>query len=167
MDCTRCGTGRQDACILNDALKLMIPEGFHVMTEEERGRVRLLTDGEWVGLSNPERHILVTVGWKPVGRFAAAMLSGSELAGTMEKKIRKPMQGLGYRLEGFTERTIAGTKANGFRYGYEAQTIEMTAESCAVKHERTIYYFHFYARAALKQESLPVWEELLDSACWK
>lgn len=157
----------KDERILNDALRLTIPEGFHVMTDEECGRFTVLEEGEWIGLSDPERHILMTVGWKPVGRFTAALLSGRDIAKNMERWIRKPMQPLGYRLEAFGERAIAGTKAHGLRYGYEVQTVEMMAESYAVKHKRTIYYLHFYARAALWQESLPVREEFLASVRWK
>ena len=38
----------------------------------------------------------------------------------------------------------------------------MLAESYVMKYNKKIWYFHFYARAALKEESLKVWNEILD-----
>ena len=146
--------------LLNDAMVLHSPEGFHRMTEAERSVVRVAEEGPWIGLSHPEKHILVTAGWKQAGGIAG-LLSRGDLAKNMEKRVRRPMQPYGYRLEGFTERSIAGEKAGGFRYSYRAQETDMYAESYALKHGGAVYYFHFYARAALKAESLPVWEELL------
>ncbi len=52
--------------LLNRTLALPLPEGFHVMDEEERSRLRFLEAGECVCLSDPERHLVVTVGWKPL-----------------------------------------------------------------------------------------------------
>ena len=146
--------------LLNDTLVLSCPEGFHLMTEAERSGVSLAEDGPWIGLSAPEKHILVTAGWKQV-RGLAALLGRGDLAKNMEKRVRKPMQPFGYRLEGFTERSIAGERAAGFRYSYRAQGTEMYAESYALKRGGAVYYFHFYVRAAMKAESLPVWEEML------
>ncbi len=146
--------------LLNDALILSYPDGFHLMTEAERGGVDPAEDGPWIGLSDPEKHILVTAGWKQIGGLTALLVRG-DLAKNMEKRVRGPMQPYGYRLEGFEKRTIAGETADGFRYSYRAQETDMIGESYALKREKTVYYFHFYARAALSSESLPVWEEML------
>ena len=40
----------------------------------------------------------------------------------------------------------------------------MTGESFVFKSGRTFYYFHLYARTALLEKALPVWEEMLSSA---
>ncbi len=41
----------------------------------------------------------------------------------------------------------------------------MGAESCVMKRGRDAVYFHVYFRDALREESLPVWEEILASVC--
>lgn len=154
-----------DVLLLNNELNLTVPAGFHVMTEAERGKLQMPYVGQWVGLSDPERHIIVTAGWKQAGGLAMRLLSGRDLAKNMEKNISKPLQPLGYKPAGSRERTIAGTPAQGFGYSYTAQETPMYGESYAMKRGQTVYYFHFYARAALREESLPVWEELLGSIC--
>lgn len=149
--------------VLNECLVVTPPDGFHVMTEEERHGMTLLEDGPWVGLSDPDRHILVTMGWKQVNKLAAKMLSGRNLAENMEKQVRRAMAALGYQPDGFRERQIAGTSAHGFGYEYTAQQIDMSAESYVLKMDATLYYFHFYARSERKEESLVVWNSLLES----
>ena len=72
--------------ILNDELQLQYPEGFHVLSEEERSKLNTSETGEWVGLSNPDLHILISLGWKKVNGFALMMLSEKDLAGKMEKE---------------------------------------------------------------------------------
>ena len=147
---------------LDEKMTIGCLEGFHVMTEEERSKMSMLEEGQWVGLSDPDRHILVTVGWKPV-KGLASMLKGKSLAENMEKQVRRAMSPFGYTSEGPRERLIAGSKAYGFGYGYAAGDIDMVAESYVLKIDKVLYYFHFYARAALKKESLPVWKEMLES----
>ncbi len=152
--------------LLNNELNLSYPEGFHVLDDEERNRLTFFEDGPGVCLSDPERHIMMSVGWKQAGGFAAMVLNSKDVAKNMEAKIRKPMKQFGYRLEGFVSREVGGKQANGFRYEYEAQGIGMFAESLAVKMNKTIYYIHFYARTALKAESLPIMEDILGSILW-
>ena len=42
----------------------------------------------------------------------------------------------------------------------------MYGETLTLRDGRVWYYFHLYARQALKEESLPVWEDFLSSARW-
>ncbi|MBO4288907.1 MAG: hypothetical protein J5865_02250 [Lachnospiraceae bacterium] len=148
---------------LNKELTMDCPQGFYHMTEAEKRAMNTLGSGQWIGLNDPERHILVTAGWNRPGLLAKLFLNDRDLAKNMEKRIRKAMKDMDYRMEGFKERTVAGLPAGGFRYGYRARNTDMTAESYVLKKGKTIYYFHVYLRSALKEESFPVWEEILDS----
>ena len=150
--------------VLNEEYVMTYPEGFHVMDEEERGKLNLLVeDGEWIGLFDPERAILVSLGWKKAPGLALKLLSNKDLAKDMEKRIRKPMQSLGYVKEGFAEKNIAGEKAWGFSYTYKTQGPDMYAQSYVFKHEKTIYYFHFYSQDILKYENVKVWDKMLEN----
>ena len=148
---------------LNNELRLSVPEGFHVMDEEEKSRLRLLEEGPFVGLSDPERHILVTVGWKQLGGLLSALVSSGDVAKSMEKNVSRAMAQLGYRRTGFTKTQVAGAEAGGFRYEYRAQDVDMAAESVAVKIKKTVYYFHFYGRAAGKEENAVCRDAILSS----
>ena len=114
--------------ILNNELKLPVPEGFHVMDEEEVSRLRLLEEGPFAGLSDPERHMMITVGWKRLGSLTALMVNAGDVARHTEKTIHRAMAQMGYHCEGFRERQIAG------------------------------------AGAAVREESLSCWEDILNAA---
>ncbi len=148
---------------VGNELLLPVPDGFHELTEEERSKMNMPWAGQWVGISDPERHIVVTAGSKKAGLLAGLLLNARDLAGNMEKQIRGAMGSFGYRAEGPTSYLIAGEKVSGFRYAYEAQGIAMCAESCVLKRRGTICFFHLYAREELRAESSAAWEEILSS----
>jgi hypothetical protein len=148
---------------IDSELLLTVPDGFHELTEDERSKMNMPWAGQWVGISDPERHIVVTAGSKKAGLPARLLLSTRDLAGNMEKQIRGAMASFGYRAEGPASYLIAGEKACGFRYAYEAQGIAMCAESCVFRRRGKIYFLHLYAREELSAESFAVWEEILSS----
>ena len=149
--------------VLNEEFILTCPDSFHIMDEAEKKALNVADEGQWIGLSDPDRHIIVTAGWKKGPVLALKILSSKDLAGNMEKQISKAMSGLGYRKEGTAERAPGGMKISGFCYEYEVQGTPMYAESSAMKTGKMIYNFHFYSRAALKEENIPVWEEMIGS----
>lgn len=149
--------------ILNNEFKLSVPDGFHVLSEEEKAGMRLLEEGPFVGLSNPDRHIMATIGWKKAPGFSSLLLSSKDLIKNTEKTVRKSMSPFGYRCRGFEKKQIAGNEADSFLYEYTAQQVDMLAETCVMKVDKIIYYFNFYGRAALEQESLSAWNEILGS----
>ena len=151
----------------NGELTAACPEGFHVMTKEEKAATRVLAEGPWEGLSDPERHILVTIGWRQLGLFGSFIFSARTLSRVMEDQISNAMKSYGYRFDGSEERSIAGSAAFGFRYGYTAKENPMYAESYVLKRGRTVYYLHVYAREALREESVPAWNGFLDSIAAK
>lgn len=155
-----------DQLTLNHALILTCPDGFHEMDGEERSKLNFLEEGEGVCLSDPERHIIVTVGWKRTGGIVSFLLNDKDLAKNMEARLRKPMRPYGYKLEGFAAQQVGGREAQGVRYRYQVGDVGMYGESLVLKSGRTLYYFHFYAREALKAESVPIWRELLDQLRW-
>lgn len=149
--------------LLNNSLKLPCPDGFHVMDEEEKSQLNIMRDGPGVCLSDPERHMMVSIGWQQVGGLTSMLLKSGDIVKNSEKAVSKSMQSYGYQREGFLQRSIAGNQAEGFAYTYEAQGVPMYGQSCAMKVGKVFYYFHCYARQALREESLKVWEEILDS----
>ena len=46
-------------------------------------------------LSDPERHILISIGRKTISGFSALLVSTKDAAKRMEASIRKPMQAYG------------------------------------------------------------------------
>ena len=143
---------------------LPVPAGFHVLSEEERRAMRVPAEGPWVGMSDPERHILVTGGVRPLGRIRSILLSERDCAAHTETWIRRALKPFGYRGEKLTRREIAGARAWCFRCTYEAEGIPMCAESCTIKRGGDLVWLHLYAREERREESFAVWETILSSA---
>lgn len=152
--------------ILGDKLTLSYPDGFHVMDSAEKSSMQFFGGSTGECLSDPERHILIYIGWKPIGSMSSLLINAKDASKKMEASIRKPLQNYGYHLDGFAAKDVRGEQAEGFRYEYGSQGIDMYGESYAIKHERKLYYLNFYARRELLEESLDVWSMILSSAKW-
>ena len=152
--------------VFGEMLGITCPDGFFKMDEADLEKITVFGDGTCGGLRDPERHILITVGWKAVRRFAALILTTKDLAKNTRTEIGKAMQPFGFRDTGTLSKDIGGRAALGFSYEYEAEGIPMYAESYALKHGTTFFYLHFYARDEQKSESLDLWNTILSSARW-
>lgn len=152
--------------VLGERLTISFPDGFHILDDKEKSKLQFVGDGPGECLSDSESHILISLGWKPIGSLPALLVSAKDAAKRMEASIRKPMQQYGYRLNEFTGKKIGGEQAEGFSYAYTAQNISMYGESYVIKRDRTLYYLHFYARSEYLTESLDIWNLILSSAEW-
>ena len=148
-------------------LTLQYSEDFHIMDASERTKLRFAEEGEGVSLSAPEKHILMSVACQPGEPLLPRLLGSRELAEWRSKKFRRPMVLQDYKLGGVLRRSVGGKSSEGFAYTYTASDIPMYGETLVVKVGRAQYFLHFYARQALKEESLPVWENFLSSARWE
>lgn len=149
--------------MISDQLKLPCPDGFHLMSDEEKAKLNFLEEGEGFCLRDENRHMLVSIGWKKTGMLTAMLLSDISLERNMESSIRQGMQPYGFQQETHLNRQIAGGNAAGFRFTYTAQNTDMLSESYVLRSGHSVIYFHLYARNALREESLPVWNDLLAS----
>ena len=148
------------------ALTFPCPEGYHVMDETERAKLRFAEEGEGVCLSAPEKHVLISLACTQVGPLLPLLLGSREIAAHASKKIEKPMALMDYKAGPLLRRTVGGEGADGFSYTYTAQDIPMYGETLVVKAGRVLYYLHFYARQALRDEIVEEWVRLLGEARW-
>lgn len=152
-----------DYVMISDQFKLPCPDGFHILSKEEQSRLNLLGDGETVCLSDENRHMLISIGWKKTGMLSALLLSEFSLEKNMESSIRQGMLPYGFQRESALTRQIAGRNAAGFRYTYNSKNIGMLGDSYVLRSGNTVVYFHMYARTSLREESISVWNDLLES----
>ena len=146
-------------------LKLSFPEGLRVLSKEERAGMKMIKDGEGEVLSDPNRHILVSIAYKKTGLFTG-MVDTKDAVVSMERQTASPMKDYGYVREGFETLDVGGKKADAFSYHYEAQGVAMSGESAILRHENTFYYIHVYYRTALKEESSSLVKGVLSKAEW-
>lgn len=151
-------------------LKIPCPDGFHALDDEARSRMHFAEEGPGVCLSDPERHMLISVAYKRISGLSAVLLKDRDVAKNMDGSVKKAMQPFGYKADGSVKRMVGGNATEGFCYTYTAQSIAMYGESLVLRYSgksgKSLYYFHLYAREELKAESIPVWEELLSGAEW-
>ena len=151
---------------MNNELNLVIPDGFHRMSDEELKKLnRVGGSGTDFCISDPERHIMFSAASKK-STFAAMMLSSKEAADKAEKDIGRLLGNSGYHLDGSLTQPVGNITADGFRYSYKAQDIQMTAECLTVKKNKTFYYFHSYYRTELADESRKVIQDIFASCNW-
>ena len=104
---------------ITEELHMAYPDTFHVMDEKEKESLDPLTGDHFVGLSNPEAHMIVTVGYKANTGLAAKLFSAKDIAKNMEKQIAKPTMIYSYARGRFKDIEIGGIDASGFDYSYE------------------------------------------------
>lgn len=155
-----------ETATLNNELNLTYPDGFHVMSKEELSGYNFFSEAPGWCLNDPDRHIMVSISWKQVPGLFAKMLKAKDVAKNMEEQMSKAMKVYDYRLDEMVSLLPGGKEAEGFRYDYTVQETGMSGLSLCVKNKNTFYYLHFYYRTALKEESYPVLEEILQSAVW-
>ncbi|MCR4951524.1 MAG: hypothetical protein K6A40_09410 [Solobacterium sp.] len=148
----------------NETFLADVPEGFIEADEAMKQQMNTPWGAPQYLLQDPDRHMIISLASRQTGGLTA-LLAGNveEVVRNMEPKVAKAMQSFGYRQGSFLERTVADTKAYGFSYEYTAQNTGMSSETYMMKNEKTYYYFHVYYRTELKDESLPVWNAVLDS----
>ena len=159
-----------DKILINDSLKICFPDSFHVMSKEERAEVNNKTGDRGICLKAPDLHIIISIAWVRVdgirGVFSR-LFRGKDPVKNAESFYKKKMKAYGYKTEQYLKYQIGGTDAEGLRYSYLAQGIDMMGETCSLKKDRVLYYFHCYYRAQQLTESQDVWKTILDSAQWE
>ena len=153
--------------IVNDELVFAYQDGFNDMSEEEIRGLSTPGGAPAVSVRDPEKKIVAAVGFKTVNGFSAMMLNTKDIAKHDEPALAEAMKNYGYKLDQFVSEKLGEEDAEGFRYDYKVQDVEMSAEMLVVKQKKNVYYIHFYYRTANKEESLAVLDEILKASSLK
>lgn len=153
--------------VVNEEMRIPLPEGFHVMSDEER---IALSKGQnapaWV-MSNEEKHLLFSVSWKAIPAIASMLLGPKDMVKNMKKRYGEAAADKGYTFGDIEKLTIGGEKAYGYPFSYTAEGIEMCGDSFVIKRGKQYYFFHTYYREELKEESEKLLEEIYGSICFE
>lgn len=153
---------------LNNTLCLTFPDSFHIMSEEEAAGLRANANkGDGVVLKAEEHHMAVSLAWKAAGGFFARLLTGNDPVANLETCYKKQFKPFNYGLDGHLSITLGGETAQGIRYHYTAQEIDMTGESYVLSKEGTEYYLHVYYRTMYAEECRNIWNAAIKTAVWE
>ena len=154
-----------DNKVVINEMKILYPEGFHVMDALERSELNQLGNDPSEMLFDPDRHMTVSIGWKRIG-IGARMNSVKDIMRSTEAGISKAMQPYGYKFIEDAPLEIDGEPAHCFSYEYVAKDTEMCGITVVVKHVKSLYNIHLYTRRELKEANMDAWNELLASTKW-
>lgn len=147
---------------LENRLYMDCPEGFHILNEE--GRKDMISPTEkGVCISDPVRHIIITVTWAQVGLLNGMLLGRREVSWTMSRQIEKKLKPYYFTWIDDVKRTIDGRLARGINYEYKAKGYIVSCESLVIKDEDNLFYFHLYADKRRRDEALEIFHEILDN----
>ena len=145
------GKGIMKSMLISGVMTLHYPDSFHEMSRQELADAQFLNDEKGMCISDPDSHILISVGYQQINGFSALMLSGKDIAVKDEKIIGRRIRDLGYQREGFLRRKASGKTAEGFGYTYDKNGIRMYGEYLIIKNGRTLCYLYLYTRNELKE----------------
>ncbi len=148
---------------LGDVLELTMPDGFHEMNAEEKNGLNFWNGVDGQCISYPEKHIIITVGFKKLGMLTSKLVSEDELVKKMEKSFECQPD---YCSFGVIERNAGGKGIKEISYSYTAKDTPMFSESLVIKSGKNICYFHFYTRAVLKDDNIKIWLQMLEGIHW-
>lgn len=149
----------------NAELCFTFPDGFSKLDEEVKRRMGISGNDQVEMFSDPERHMLINVGWRPMN-LAGRLNTVKDMMKSVEAGISKQMQPYGYRYVTESALEVDGVKAEVMEYEYTAEGIDMFGETVVIKANKIMYNIHLYARKELKETSLETWHEILDSVKW-
>ena len=149
--------------IVSNRYAVPCPPGFRKLTKKELKELSMMGEGDSECLKNEEQHIMVSIGWKQINAFSGFLLKLFRPVRSVEASINRAMAPYGYRKETDLTRKIGGSRAEGFRFIYTAGGVPMIGESYVIREGKNLVFFHGYMQAGLRDESLPVWNSLLDS----
>ena len=152
--------------VLNEILSITYPDGFHVMSGEELGSISFYKEAPKWSISDPERHMILSVYWRPNKGFFGRLADEKDVEETVEGSTRKLMKPYGYKLQEQSARKIGGEEGEGFRFTYKVQDIEMTGETVIIQKDNSTYYFYCYYRTELQEESQKTLNEIADAVVW-
>jgi hypothetical protein len=153
--------------VLNDALVFAYPDDFEEMSKEEISSMANYGEAPQFVIRNAQRHMVVSAGYKVINGFSAMMLNTADMAKKTQSEISKVMKDSGYELICNVKENIADKTAEGFRYRYQVQDVDMSSESLILKEGKVVYYIQCYYRTAMSEDSLPVFDQMLKNSSWK
>jgi hypothetical protein len=89
---------------LYDELKLIYPDIFRIMKEEDMEKFDFAFGNPELSLYDEEDHAILTVGHKKINFIVSILLSAKDIAKKSEPIIKKAMEGFEYRLDKFETR---------------------------------------------------------------
>ena len=146
---------------LNDELTVTIPEGFHVMDEEEQKQVFSgYSEDRW-SIRDEAGNTTVSIMWNKLNFLQAAMANLDATAAQVEQAMSRNMRD--YLLTDSVSPLVGGEKSKGFCYTYSVGEEPYTGEWLALRHKRVLYIVAYYAKNVDGEPAWEIFDRLLET----
>ena len=147
---------------VNGALRVRWPEGFSELSEAELRQMYANVDNSRWGLRDAERRMVVTVLWQQPNRALVWLADMGAVARRNESLVEEAYKGKDPRMLGPFSRRIAGQRAEGYRFTFQAQEGRKLVETLLFKHKGFIYSVTCMGPEETGQENQKVFGRILD-----
>ncbi|MBQ6487711.1 MAG: hypothetical protein IJI75_00650 [Solobacterium sp.] len=147
--------------IINNEISIGIPDGFHVMSEEELTKVYVTKDPKRWGIWDNDRHVIISVLWQDLNAFTAMLADIDAAAVRNEQLTKKGYEGHDYAMKGFHDADISGSHARGYSFTYRIQDISQRVDTLLFKAGRRIYSINCIGRNENREQDHELFKEIL------
>ena len=153
--------------MINDEIRIALPEEFHLMDPEEKKRIYAMSavTPEW-SVHDAERHMLFSASWKRMNIILAAMACSMDGAKGLEKRMRIALRDRNYRFGEYVKDELGEKKAYGFTFRYQGQEGELLNRTIMVRNGGCIYYLTSQIRAEREIELKAIIDGIWRSLSW-
>ena len=149
--------------IINGQLKITLPDGFHVLDEEELKRFFIDDHAEKWAAQDKNAHVLVAVYWRKLNFFTNLLADERSILKGAQAKIQKGLAAADYKRGEYYDDVICGKKACSFDYSYVMEGIAHSAKATVVKGKNNCYVVYYFTHTDKKAENESLREKLAGS----
>ncbi len=149
--------------IINHELHITIPEGFHLLSEDELNQIYMDENAERWGMRNEEDHMIFVIYYHRSNPLLAALASENDIVKSTQLKLAKGMENHGYAFNGYFSKEACGQERPGFDYEYNVGAVRQSGRILIIKKKNVCYTVYFYTRDNLLDKNLVHFDEVINS----
>ena len=153
--------------MINDTIRIMLPEEFHQMDPEEKKTVYAMSAviPDW-SVHDPDRQIIFSASWKRMNGILAMMACSMDGAKGLEKRMRIALRDRDYRFGEYISMKLREKKAFGYTFRCRGKDGELLNRTMMVRDGGCIYYLTSQVRSDRENESKAVMDDIWRSLSW-
>ena len=156
------GSGKMEKYIINNELEMEVPEGFHVMTDDETDRFFGTHQNRW-GVYDPDRHMMFSVGWTEKLGLKSLLVDAKSIISGYHRRLKGRLSD--YKKTDRFSPEILGQNGEEIDYEYRADgtDIYQCGKMLSVKVNKRCYIIDCIRRKEGPGECAELEKGMLDS----
>ena len=148
---------------INGDLKVMVPDGYRVMSAEEMKAMFLDENPNRWAMRNEVMHHTVAVFYHKSDPFLSMLADAKSVAESTQLRLAEGLLSHQYRKGESFSLTVCGQKACGFTYRYVNHEVPTDGTVIVFKHGNICYTVYGYSAQDYTDANRPVFESICNS----